>query len=315
MKGDDLQYRKADIMKKNLAGIFPPVTSPFDSEGELLVDRFKENLERWAAAPLAGITVLGSNGEAHLLSDHERLTLVREARASVPEDRTLIVGAGKESTRLTIEFVRKVADLGADYALVGLPHYYRARMTDDAFFAHLWSIADESPVPVLIYNAPQFTGLTVSASLIQRLSAHENIAGMKESAGNLPLQAEVRRRVPERFQILVGSAPTLLPSLVQGACGGIVAVACALPAMVTLLYETFRSGDWHAAAEMQRRLTPPAEAVTGLFGVPGLKYAMSLMGFFGGEARLPLLPLKEEQRAKITEIFQAAGVLGALENT
>jgi 4-hydroxy-2-oxoglutarate aldolase len=302
-------------MSKNLAGIFPPVTSPFDSEGKLLIDGFKMNLERWAAAPLAGITVLGSNGEAHMLADQEALALVREGRASVAGDRTLVVGAGKESTRLTIEFVRKIADLGADYALVGLPHYYRARMTDDALFTHFWSIADESPIPILIYNAPQFTALSVSAALIERLSAHENIAGIKESAGNLTLQAEIRRRTPERFHILVGTAPLLFPSLVQGACGGIVAIACALPAMCTRLYESYRSGDWQAAAALQRRLTPPAEAVTALFGVPGLKYGMSLMGFFGGEARLPLLPLKEEQRAKISEIFQAAGVLEALENT
>jgi 4-hydroxy-2-oxoglutarate aldolase len=302
-------------MNKSLSGIFPPVTSPFNADGELLIDRFKENLARWAAAPLAGLTVLGSNGEAHLLSDHERLQLVREARPTVDSGRTMIVGAGKESTRLTMEFVRKVADLGADYALIGIPCYYRARMVDDALFAHFWSIADESPIPILIYNAPQFTALSASAALIERLASHENIAGMKESAGNLPLQAEVRRRVPERFQILVGSAPTLFPSLVQGACGGIVAIACALPALAAKIHESFRAGRWQEAAELQRRLTPPAEAVTAMFGIPGLKYAMSLMGFYGGEARLPLLPLKEDQRAKIRSIFEAAGVLAAAENS
>jgi 4-hydroxy-2-oxoglutarate aldolase len=211
--------------------------------------------------------------------------------------------------------VRKVADLGADYALVGLPHYYKARMNDDALFAHFWSLADESPIPVLIYNVPQFTGISISAAVVERLSAHENIAGMKESSGNLPLQAEIRRRTPDRFKMLVGSAPTLFPSLVQGACGGIVAIGCALPAMCTMLYETFSAGDWKAAAELQRRLTPPAEAVTGMFGIPGLKYGMSLMGFFGGEARLPLLPLKEEQRTKIAAIFRAAGVLETLEQS
>lgn len=301
-------------MSKNLCGIFPPVTTPFNLEGELLIDKFKENLDRWAAAPLAGLTVLGSNGEAHFLSDQEKLQLVREARPTVKGGRTMIVGAGKESTRLTIELIRKVADLGADYALVGMPCYYKARMTDDALFAHFWSVADESPVPVLIYNAPQFTGISVSAALVERLAAHENIAGMKESSGNLPLQADVRRRVSARFQILVGSAPTLLPSLIQGACGGIVAIACALPAMTTQLYETFSAGDWKGAAELQRRLTPPAEAVTALFGIPGLKHAMTLMGFFGGEARLPLLPLKEDQRAKLASILRAAGALEAAQN-
>lgn len=301
-------------MNKNLCGIFPPVTTPFNSDGELLIERFNENLARWAAAPLAGLTVLGSNGEAHYLSDQEALQVVREARNSVVASKTMIVGAGKESTRLTLEFVRKVADLGADYALIGIPSYYRARMVDDALFAHYWSIADESPIPVLIYNAPQFTGISASAALIERLSAHENIAGMKESGGNLPLQAEVRRRAPERFQILVGSAPTLFPSLVQGACGGIVAIACALPAFTCEIYEAYRAGNWKGSAELQKRLTPPAEAVTAIFGVPGLKYAMTLMGFYGGEARLPLLPLKDDQRAKLKSILQAAGVLAAKEH-
>jgi 4-hydroxy-2-oxoglutarate aldolase len=300
---------------KSLSGIFPPITSPFDSDGELLVDKFRENVERWAEAPLAGLTVLGSNGEAHYLSDQEKLLLVREARARTGRNRTMIVGAGKESTRLTVEFVRKVADLGADCALVSTPCYYKARMVDDALFAHFWSVADESPIPILIYNAPQFTGISASATLIERLSTHENIAGIKESSANLPLQAEVRRRTPERFAILVGSAPTLLSSLIQGACGGIVAIACALPAMTTQVYETFRTGDWKAAAELQQRLSPPAEAVTSLFGIPGLKYAMTLMGFFGGEARLPLLPLKEEQRTRLTSIFRAAGVLEAAQNS
>ncbi len=298
-------------MAKNLGGIFPPVTTPFDSDGEIVIDKFIANLERYSAAPLAGLTILGSNGEAHFLSDEEKLRLVREARPRISSGRTMIVGAGKESTRLTIEFVRRIADLGADLALIGTPCYYKPRMGDDALFAHFWSVADESPIPILIYNMPSFTGINTSAALIERLAAHENIAGTKESSGNLPLQADIRRRTPERFRILVGNAPTLLPSLIQGACGGIVAIACALPAMAAGILETFLAGDWKAAAELQRRLSPPAEAVTTLFGIPGLKHAMNLMGYYGGEARLPLLPLKEEQRARLSAILQTAGVLDA----
>jgi len=245
-------------MSKSLSGIFPPVTTPFNSDGELLVDQFINNVGRWAKAPLAGLTVLGSNGEAHMLSDEEGLLLVKEARPRIAADRTLIVGVGRESTRLTTEFIRKTADLGADYGLVGAPNYYKSRMTDDALFAHYWSIADESPIPILLYNVPQFTGVSLSASLVERLAAHENIAGIKDSSGNLPFQAEVRRRTPDRFSLLVGSAPTLIHSLIQGACGGIVAIACALPAMTVNLYEAFRTGDWKTAADIQKRLTPAA---------------------------------------------------------
>lgn len=298
-------------MSKSLAGVFPPITTPFSTDGEMLLDHFKENLRRWAQFDLAGLTVLGSNGESAYLSEDEKLLLLRESRLLVPSARTLIVGAGRESTRLTIEFVKKISDLGADYALVGTPCYFKPSMNDDALFAHFWTVADESPIPVLIYNVPQFTGVNTGASLVARLSAHENIAGIKESSANLALQGEIRRRTPERFQILVGSAPTLFPSLAQGAVGGIVAIACALPGMAIELYQSFHAGDWKKSAEIQAQLASPAAAVTTQFGIPGLKAAMDLTGFFGDEPRLPLIRLNETQRKTLRGIFAAAGVLEA----
>jgi 4-hydroxy-2-oxoglutarate aldolase len=298
-------------MSKGLSGIFPPVTTPFDAGGELLIEEFRTNCERWAKHDLAGLTVLGSNGESPFLSDHEKLLLVREARARIAADKTMVVGAGRESTRLCLEFIRKVTDLGADYALVGTPCYFKARMTDDALFAHFWTVADKSSIPILLYNVPQFTGVNMSASLITRLSAHENIAGIKESSANIALQAEVRRRAPQRFKLLVGSAPTLLASMIHGACGGIVAIACALPKLTVDLYLAFASGHWKLAAELQERLSPPAAAVTTMFGVPGLKAAMNLTGFHGGEPRLPLLPLGSREREVLCSIFRAAGVCEA----
>ncbi len=290
-------------MRKNLAGIFPPITTPFASDGRLLADRFAENVEKWAAYGLAGLTVLGSNGESHFLSDQEGLELVRVARPRIPSNKTMIVGAGRESAYTCVEFIRKIADLGADYALVGTPCYFKARMTDDALFAHFSSIADQSPVPILLYNVPQFTGVGLSAALILKLAVHPNIAGIKESSSNLALQAEIRRSADPEFKILVGSAPTLLPSLIAGACGGVVAIACALPAQTVELFETFAAGDWKRAAILQDRLSPPASAVTSTFGVPGLKAAMDHMGFFGGYPRLPLLPLDTRQKATLASIF------------
>ena len=294
-------------MTHELAGIIPPITTPFDRDGEVLFDRFRENLRRWAGTGVAGVTVLGSNGENPSLSDEERVALVDAARPLVAGDRVLIAGAGKESTRFTLEFIRKIADCGADYALVGTPCYFKAAMTDEVLYGHYSTIADRSPIPLLVYNVPQFTGVNTGAALIHRLSSHENIAGIKESSANLPLQAEIRRRTPERFRILVGSAPTLLPSLIQGACGGIVAIACALPELAVELFEAFRSGDWQAAARLQSALSPPAAAVTTQFGVPGLKAALDLTGYFGGEPRLPFLPLGAPERQKLQSIFQSAG--------
>ncbi len=296
-------------MREDLNGIFPPIATPFDSDGELLVDAFVQNLERWAETELAGFLVLGSNGESAYLSDEEKLRLLREARAHVPRNKTLIVGAGKESTRLCSDFVRKVAGLGADYALIGTPCYFKPRMNDDALFAHFWSVADESPIPILLYNVPQFTGVGTSAALVEKLGAHENIAGLKESSGNIALQSEIRRRTPQRFSLLVGSAPTLLASLIHGACGGIVAIAGVLPGLTVDLYKASRSGTWEKAAELQERLSPPAAAVTTQFGIPGLKAAMDLMGYIGGLPRLPLLPLPADQRSALHAIFQSAGVL------
>jgi len=296
-------------MNNRLAGLFPPIPTPFDREGALAIDRFRENLERWAEFQLQGLLVLGSNGESPFLSDQEKLQLVGEARKKIAQGRAMIVGAGRESTRLCSEFVNKVADLGADFVLLGMPCYYKPQMSEHVLFAHFWEIADESPVPVLIYNIPQFTGITASAALFERLAAHENIAGMKDSSGNLTFQAEVRRRTPDRFKILVGSAPTLLPSLIQGACGGVGAISCAIPQLTIDLYQSFVSGDWRGAASLQQRLTPAAVAVTATYGIAGLKAAMDLVGFYGGPPRRPLLPLDENQRAAIASLLRDAGAI------
>lgn len=220
----------------------------------------------------------------------------------------MIVGAGRESTRHTMEFIRRIADLGADYALVGMPCYFKPLMTEQALFAHYWTIADEARIPILIYSVPQFTGIHASAGLIEKLSAHENIAGMKDSGGSLPFEAEVRRRTHSRFKLLVGSALTLLPSLVQGANGGIVAISCSLPQMTIDLYQSFREGNWRQAAEIQERLAPLASAVTASLGIPGLKASLDLMGFYGGPPRPPLLPLDPDQRNGIAVLFRQAGV-------
>jgi 4-hydroxy-2-oxoglutarate aldolase len=298
-------------MSQRLTGIFPPIATPFNSDGELMIDWFHENVERLATTPLTGFVVAGSNGESASLADDEKLLMLKGARARIGRDRTLVIGVSKESTLLSMRFIRKAADAGADMALVGTPCYFKTRMDDDALFAHFWMIADESPMPIMIYNVPQFTGVHCSANLIEKLSAHENIAGIKESSGNIAFQAEVRRRVPERFKVVVGSAATMLMSFVAGACGGVVAIANVLPNESIEVYETFRSGDWEKAARLQDRLAPVAAAVTTGFGVPGLKYAMDLAGYKGGAPRLPLLPLNEKQKVAVASMFRDSGYLGA----
>jgi 4-hydroxy-2-oxoglutarate aldolase len=296
-------------MGKNLNGIFPPVTTPFDEEGRLLADRLRDNLDRWSQTGLAGFTVLGSNGECAYLSDGEMIEVAKAARSKIPAAKTMIVGAGRESTRLCIDFIKKIADLGGDYALVGTPCYYKPKMSDEILFRHFVTVADHSPIPILVYNVPQFTGVSTGAALILRLSSHENVAGIKDSSANLQLQSEIRRGAPARFRILVGSAPTLLASFMYGACGGIVAIACALPEWTVELHEALQAGDWKRCAQLQLRLSPPAAAVTTTYGVPGLKAALTMMGYFGGYPRLPLQPLNDMQMEDLTATFRAAGAL------
>ena len=296
-------------MGKNLNGIFPPVTTPFDEEGRLLADRLRDNLDRWSQTGLAGFTVLGSNGECAYLSDGEMIEVAKAARSKIPAAKTMIVGAGRESPRLCIDFIKKIADLGGDYALVGTPCYYKAKMSDEILFRHFVTVADHSPIPILVYNVPQFTGVSTGAALMLRLSSHENVAGIKDSSANLQLQSEIRRGAPARFRILVGSAPTLLASFMYGACGGIVAIACALPEWTVELHEAFQAGDWKRCAQLQLRLSPPAAAVTTTYGVPGLKAALTMMGYFGGYPRLPLQPLNDMQMEDLTATFRAAGAL------
>ena len=296
-------------MSKNLNGIFPPITTPFDADGRLLTDRLVENLDRWSETGLAGYTVLGSNGESPYLSDAEKIEVVRAARSRIRPGQTMIVGAGRESTRLCIEFIARIANEGADYALVGTPCYFKARMSDEVLLRHFETVADHSPIPLLVYNVPQFTGISTSSTLILKLSAHENIAGMKDSSANLQFQSEVHRGVPQHFRMLVGSGPTLLASLIHGACGGIVAAACVLPEWTVELYESFQAGDWKKSALIQARLSPPGAAVTTTYGVPGLKAALSMMGYFGGYPRMPLQPLDEKQSADLAAVFKAAGAL------
>src|SRR5262245_26244179 len=235
-------------MSRDLHGILPPITTPFDSDGEILFDHFRDNVRAWVESGVSGIVVAGSNGESPYLTDDEKIELLREARPLVPASKTLVLGVAKESTRAAVALARRAADPGPDFLLIGTPGYFKPRMTEDVLYGHFTSIADASTIPILLYNVPQFTGVDLPLRVIERLAGHENIAGIKESSGNLPLQAEIRRRTPDRFRLVVGSAVTLFPSLVQGAVGGVVAIACALPAMTVELYDKFCSGAWTEAA-------------------------------------------------------------------
>jgi len=288
-----------------LRGIIPPLVTPFRSDGELDRAAFEANLDSYAGEDLAGYLVLGSNGEAATLDEGEKLSLVALARKA-SGSRRLLVGTGLESTRATMLLTAKVADLGADAALVLTPHYYKSQMTQEALRAYFEAVADASPIPVLLYSVPSFTSLPFPPGLAAGLAGHPKIVGMKESSGDLVLLSRILSTVPPSFSVACGSTPVLYPALCLGARAGILAVACCAPSASASLYRAFESGDFERALRIQRSLTPLATAVTSLYGVPGLKRAMELAGRRGGFVRAPLLGAGPARDAELKALLAQA---------
>ena len=274
-----------------LAGVYPPIATPFDAGDGVDARAVRANVERWIGAGVRGIVALGSNGEAPLLDETESDAVIAAARDGVPAGRLLIAGTGRESTRGTIAASLRAAALGADAVLVRTPSYFKPRMTPAALAAHYTAVADAVPVPVLLYNYPAVTGITLGADTVGRLARHANIAGIKETSTDAAqLGAFVDAAGGERFEVLAGSAPAFYAALCLGARGAILAAACVVPRACVALLEAYRAGDHAAARELQRRLMPIATAVTSGLGVPGLKLAMDMAGYTGGAPRAPLEP-------------------------
>jgi len=275
----------------NLEGVFPPMATPFDN-GRVDTGAVRSNIAMWVRAGVRGVVVLGSNGEAPLLTEEESDGVIGAARESVPSSRVLIAGTGRESTPATIDASRRAASLGADAVLVRTPSYYKGRMTHDAFVRHFTAIADACPVPVLLYNYPAVTGVNLTPETVAQLAFHPNIVGIKETGSDAAQMAAFVDLTPPppSFTVIAGSAPTVYASLCLGARGAILAAACVVPEMCVHLFEHARAGRHEDARRLQAQLTPLAKLVTTGFGVPGLKAAMDLAGFAGGDPRPPLAP-------------------------
>jgi 4-hydroxy-2-oxoglutarate aldolase len=295
-------------MPVNLRGILAPVVTPF-REDRVDVGAFATNLARYGESALVGIVVLGSNGEAALLTDSESDAILGAARAAIPPGQTFIAGTGRESTPGTIAACRRAADAGADAVLVRTPSFFKARMTAEVFVRHYEQVADASPVPVLLYNVTMFTGVTLPGEAVSALARHENVIGLKDSGSDLAIVADYIARGPAPFIVLSGSAPTLYPSLCLGAGGAVLAVAGVVPDMCARIYDLVQQGAHAEALALQRRLAPLAQAVGSRFGVPGLKAALDLVGFTGGDPRAPLLRAPAEARAAIHAELAALQVL------
>ena len=286
------------------SGIFAALTTPFEEDGSVSLTGLKHNIHRYNATDLAGYVVLGSTGESVLLSRAEMDSILVTAIEVVGKGKKLLAGTGAESTAETIERTKRAADLGYPAALVKTPHYYKPSYKPDVLIAHFRRVADESPIPVLLYSVPQFTGVALEAAEVAALSEHPNIIGIKESSGNVQRVGEMIAGASPEFQVLVGSAPTLYPSLVLGACGAILALASALPDKCVALYELIRRGQHEKARELQAVILRASKLVVSECGIAGVKYVMDQRGYRGGLPRLPLLPLQDEQKKRLNTLLE-----------
>jgi 4-hydroxy-2-oxoglutarate aldolase len=360
-----------------LHGIFPPITTPFYPDANVYYKKIEHNVDRYSRTPVAGIVVLGSTGEAILLSDQERRDVLKSAREATAPNKVLIAGTGIESAIETLRLTEYAAELGYDAALIRTPHYYKKQMQPGNVLAFYRTVADRSPLPVIIYNFPQATGYDMPAELVIELAEHSNIVGIKESGGDVekarkmvegtrhirhsatvtetfdavtprmmsaaagssgsngnagqmvPVAAlagaenssssqsthkpsstavsvvgSLKTRQKEvGFQVLVGAAQKLHPSLDAGAVGAILAFASTAPTACYEIYTAWKEGDTELARLKQQRIAEAAQRVVGEFGVPGVKYGMDLNGYYGGSSRLPLLPLTGEIKAEIERLL------------
>lgn len=294
-------------MQKKLNGIFAPVVSTFYKDsGELDVASFAANVRAHIAAGLSGAVVTGSTGEAALLDATERGALVDAAREMVPSDKWLIVGTGAESTRTTLQFTRDAAARGADAVLVVAPHYYGSAMTEAALRQHYRRIADESPVPVLLYNIPKYMHFSLPAALVAELAQHENVIGIKDSSGNRELFATYMPAQSPTFSVLTGNAQMFNHALNTGSTGGILAVSLFAAALALEIYDSAIAGDIASAEAAQARMSPLGAKIVGDLGVPGVKAAMDRVGLNGGPVRSPLMPVAAEQGTLIDELLRSA---------
>jgi dihydrodipicolinate synthase/N-acetylneuraminate lyase len=351
-----------------LHGIFPPITTPFYPDGKVYFKKLESNVERYSLTPCAGIVVLGSTGEAILLSDQERRDVLKSAREATAPNKVLIAGTGIESAIETLRLTEYAAELGYDVAMVRTPHYYKKQMQPANVLAFYRTVADRSPLPVIVYNFPQATGYDIPAELVIELAEHPNLIGIKESSGEVekvhkmvegtrhirrsvtvtetfeavtprmlaaatsgsnaeggelvqvaglsgsslskPSSAAVTvvskmktRQKEARFQVLVGAAQKLHPSLAAGAVGAILAFACVAPTSCYEIYAGWKEGDAELAGLKQESIAAAAQRIVGDLGISGVKYGMDYNGYFGGSVRLPLLPLTGEAKSEVERLL------------
>jgi len=286
-----------------IQGIFPALTTPFTSQEAIFFSALKDNIQRYNRTGVAGYVVLGSTGESVMLSRDEADSILVAAKEAAAPEKILFAGTGAESTSETISRTKRAASLGYQFALVKTPYYYKPVYRPETYIHHYRVVADSSPIPILLYSVPQFTGVTLETPEILALADHPNIVGIKDSSGNIQRVGEIVAGAHRSFQVLTGGAAVLYPALMVGARGAILALASALPEKCVELYDLVRRGQHEQARKLQHLLIHASRCIVSECGIPGVKYAMDMRGLYGGLPRLPLAPLTDDKKRAISAII------------
>jgi 4-hydroxy-2-oxoglutarate aldolase len=295
-------------LRSDFKGVFAALTTPFTGD-EISPQKLRKNIQKYNRFDLAGYVILGSTGESVYLTDDESEKLVQAAKESTSQGKKILVGTARESTKATLEFTNRIAGLGIDAALVRTPSYFQSLIDRKALMTHYLTIAEKSKVPVIIYNIPRFTGISVDSDLMVELSMHHNIAGIKDSSGNLSSIGEAIPQISPQFNILLGAGGLFLHGLLLGAQGGVLALASVAPDHCVKLYKLFLEKKLEEALKLQLELIPLNKAIIQKYGIPGIKYALDLLGYSGGAPRLPLLPLDEKGKKHLRALLKELKLL------
>ncbi len=288
-----------------LTGIFAAIATPFDREGELYQTKLQHNLEKWNKTALSGYLVGGGSGEGPLLSREERSRLFALSAQWAADGRTVIADVTEESVRGSVELAQQAARANCHAVVCGVPHFYRSLMYGENLQSlYFRAVADASPVPVLIYNSPQTTGVDIASETAALLSQHPNIAGVIETGTPAGRVKQIAEHAAPGFQILAGTASALLEFLQAGAQGAVLPFASAAPYSAIAVWEAFRSRETEAAEDWQQRIAEPGILVTDLYGIAGLKHAMDVNGYYGGPPRLPLIAADAGARERVEKAFR-----------
>lgn len=295
-------------MNEKLTGVFAPITTPFDDQGEVSYENLRKNVRFYAQSNLKGYLALGSNGENKSLTAKEKELVLRAIIEEKAPHQTVMAGCIFESTKETIEFARTAERLGADFATLLPPAYFKKQMTEPVLLRYFSDVADAVGIPCLVYNAPQFCAdISLSVDLIRKVSQHPNIVGMKDSSvGNIE---NFLLAVRETFNVMAGSANFFMNALIMGATGGVISLANAFPEITCELYDLTRQKQYEKAFALNEKILRLNKAVSGKGGVAAVKYAMDLAGLYGGDPRLPLLPLSEDDKRSIRSVLEKEGMV------